>query len=77
MAFDPNAVPEADIKDRLFGLENQTYVMYLQLNAITKILVDKDIISKELLTEEMDDLNKKISEVAEEIQKQEQADKKE
>lgn len=59
------------IEDRLAALEQQAFIMYLQLNSITKILVeDKEILSREELMETMEDLHKKVNEVTEEYVKE-------
>jgi hypothetical protein len=59
---------EPTIEQRLGALENQAYIMYLQLNALTKILInDKDLLSQEDLTGEMDALNQQIQEMSEEM----------
>lgn len=55
------------MEERLGALENQCFVMYLQLNAITKILIDGGTLDKEILTKEMDDLNKQLYEVTKEM----------
>lgn len=57
---------EPTIEQRLGALENQAYIMYLQLNALTKILVnDKELVTQEELTAEMDELNTQIQNIAE------------
>lgn len=57
---------EPTMEQRLGALENQAYIMYLQLNALTKLLVnDKDIVTQEELTAEMDELNTQIQNIAE------------
>jgi hypothetical protein len=61
---------EISIDERLAALENQSYVMYLQLNAATKILIDKEILDKELITKEMDELNNHLFQITQEIQEQ-------
>jgi hypothetical protein len=59
---------EPTIEQRLGALENQAYIMYLQLNALTKIIVnDKELVSQEELTAEMDSLNQQIQEMSEEM----------
>lgn len=50
-------------EERLSALENQCYIMYLQLNALTKLLLDKEILSQEIVTKEMDNLNTEIVKV--------------
>lgn len=62
---------EISLEERLSALENQSYVMYLQLNGITKILIDKGIVDKEDLTKEMDDLNTQLFEVTKEMREKE------
>ena len=65
-------VPLPPVEDRLTALEHQSFIIYLQLNAITKIMVeDKKLISRDDLMAEMEDIHKKVNEVTEEfIQKQ-------
>jgi hypothetical protein len=64
---------EISMDERLAALENQSYVMYLQLNAATKILIDKEILDKELITKEMDELNNHLFAITQEIQEQGEA----
>lgn len=54
-------------EERLAALENQSFIMYLQLNAVTKILVDKEILAKDVLTAEMDELNKQLYDITMEL----------
>ncbi len=58
---------EISMEERLAALENQSYVMYLQLNAATKILIDKGLLDKELITKEMDELNNHLYQITQEI----------
>lgn len=66
MSEQPN-IPTPTMEERLGALENQCFVMYLQLNAITKILIDGGKLDKEQLTKEMDDLNKQLYDVTMEM----------
>lgn len=65
---------EITFEERLAALENQSYVMYLQLNAATKILIDKEILDKEMITKEMDELNDHLYKITQEIQTQGEPD---
>ena len=60
-------VPTPTPEERLAALENQSFIMYLQLNAVTKILIDKGILDKESLTQEMDELNKQLYDITMEL----------
>lgn len=46
------------------ALENQAYILYLQLNGLTKQLIEKSVIDKDQLTKDMDELNDQLYEVA-------------
>jgi uncharacterized membrane protein YukC len=65
---------EISIDERLAALENQSYVMYLQLNAVTKILIDKEVIDKDTITKEMDELNNHLFEITKELQEKDAGD---
>lgn len=52
--------PQLTDAERMDALENQLYVIYLQLNAATKLLLDKGVITHDEMTKEMDVLNKEI-----------------
>ena len=54
-------------EQRMESLENQFYLAYLQLNALTKLLVEKDIIQQEEISTEMETLNKEIYKVTNEL----------
>lgn len=55
------------LDQRLSALENQAYIMYLQLNAVTKLLLDKDILTQDEITSEMDTLNEEIQKMTKEM----------
>lgn len=54
------------INQQIEALENQAYILYLQLNAITKQLIEKNVIDKDQLTKDMDELNDQLYKVAQE-----------
>ena len=56
---------EINLEDRLSAVENQAYIMYLQLNGLTKIILEKNLLTQEELTKEMDELNKQIQQTTE------------
>lgn len=66
-------MPVPSPEERLAALENQSFIMYLQLNAVTKILIDNGIIDKEKLTAEMDELNKQLYDVTMEMMARDKA----
>ena len=51
---------EPSLIDRFEALEHQTYLMYLQLNAITRFLLDSGVIDKEQVGLLMDELHNEI-----------------
>ncbi len=59
---------EPSFKERFLALENQSYVMYLQLNALTAKLVEQGTIDKDKLVEAMSEFDKEIQKIAKEIQ---------
>jgi hypothetical protein len=64
----PGAVaPELTIEQRVAALENQLYVIYLQTNSITKLMLDKGMTTHDELTKEMDDLNQEIFKITAEV----------
>lgn len=58
---------EQTITERLESLENQTYIQYLMQNALLKILQDKNIIDKDELAREMDELNERLYELTKDV----------
>jgi polyhydroxyalkanoate synthesis regulator phasin len=54
------------LKAQVEALENQSYILYLQLNALTKQLLESGAIDKEKLTKDMDDLNDQLYNIAKE-----------
>ena len=50
---------------RTEAIENQAYILYIQMNAVCKMLIEKEIISKDELTKNMDELNDEIYKFAE------------
>ena len=47
----------ASFDDRFAALEHQCYLMYLQLNAITQLLVTNDVLKKEEIGSIMDQMH--------------------
>ena len=73
MSEETQAVPVPTQEERLAALENQSFIMYLQLNAVTKILIDKGVLDKEVLTQEMDELNKQLYDITMELMDKDKA----
>jgi hypothetical protein len=58
--------------DERFGaLEHQCYLMYLQLNAITQLLVDKDLLKKEEIGALMDSMHLEVVSAVNKLQESE------
>ncbi len=55
------------LEQRLIALENQAYIMYLQLNAITKLGLEKGAFTHDEITALMDELNTQIQEMGNEL----------
>lgn len=55
-------------EERFAALEHQCYLMYLQLNAITQLLVDGGTLEKEKIGKQMDGMHNEIVKAVEEIQ---------
>ena len=55
-------------EERFAALEHQCYLMYLQLNAITQLLVDGGTLEKENIGKQMDGMHNEIVKAVEEIQ---------
>ena len=53
---------------RFYALEDQAYVMYLQLNAMTDLLVKHGIIEKNELVAFMDAMDGEISAITDEME---------
>lgn len=49
-----------EIQTKITNLENQSYITYLQQNALIKQLSDKGVIDTQLLITDMDELNRKL-----------------
>lgn len=58
---------------RIEALENQAYILYLQLNAVTKQIIEKGTLDKDQLTKDMDELNDQLYKVAQEGFEEEEA----
>ena len=55
-------------EERFAALEHQCYLMYLQLNAITQLLVDGGTLDKEKIGKQMDGMHNEIIKAVEELQ---------
>jgi hypothetical protein len=55
---------------RFLALEHQSYIMYLQLNALTALLVNGEVVDKDKLVASMDEMNLEIQKITEEIDKE-------
>lgn len=65
------AEEEVPFTERFAALEHQAYLMYLQLNAVTQILVEKDVIVKEEIGKLMDIMHTEITGAVDALQNQE------
>jgi hypothetical protein len=62
---------DASFDDRFAALEHQCYLMYLQLNAITQLLVQNDVLKKEDIGASMDSMHGSIVETVSKLQDEE------
>ena len=67
---------ENSFEERFASLEHQNYLMYLQLNAITKLLTDNGFLVKEQIGALMDSMHEEIEVSVNEIEKEEEEKKK-
>jgi hypothetical protein len=58
------------LEERLTAIENQCYFMYLQLGSVTKLLLEKEIITQDAMKQNMDELNKELFELTSEMMKE-------
>jgi polyhydroxyalkanoate synthesis regulator phasin len=63
-------VTVAQLAKQIEALENQAYILYLQLNAVTKQLMEKGTLDKDQLTKDMDELNDQLYNIAKETQEE-------
>ena len=69
--FQPEeAGEETPFMKRFLALEHQSYIMYLQLNSLTAMLVSGNVIDKDKLVASMDEMNLEIQKITEEIEKE-------
>lgn len=54
--------------ERFAALEHQCYLMYLQLNAITQLLVDNGTLEKESIGTQMDNMHLEVVSAVQKIQ---------
>lgn len=54
-------------EEKYQALEQQCYLMYVQLHSLTKILVDANVVSQSKLSEEMEELNRELIKLTAEI----------
>lgn len=64
----PNSDSGVTFEERFAALEHQCYLMYLQLNAITQLLVDGGTLEKEKIGKQMDGMHNEIIKAVEELQ---------
>lgn len=64
------ATSGVSFEERFAALEHQCYLMYLQLNAITQLLVDGGTLEKENIGKQMDGMHNEIIQAVEELQTQ-------
>lgn len=55
-------------EEKFAALEHQSYLMYLQLNAITQLLVDNNTLEKDKIGKQMDNMHSEIVKAVEELQ---------
>lgn len=53
-------MPDTSFEERFAALEHQSYLMYLQLNTITELLVSNGFLVKEQIGSGMDTLHQEI-----------------
>ena len=63
---------ESSFEERFAALEHQNYLMYLQLNSITKLLTDNGFLLKEQIGALMDSMHEEIEVSVHELEKEEQ-----
>ena len=65
-----SALPTPTLEERVTAIEHQSFILYLQLNALTKIFVeDKKLVTRDELMSSMEEIHKKVNEVTEEYVK--------
>lgn len=64
----PETDEEIPFDERFAALEHQAYLMYLQLNAVTQLLVEKDVVKKEEIGKLMDSMHTEITGAVEKLQ---------
>jgi hypothetical protein len=64
----PNVENGVSFEERFAALEHQSYLMYLQLNAVTQLLVDSGVLEKEKIGKQMDGMHNEIIKAVEELQ---------
>jgi nucleoside-triphosphatase THEP1 len=57
--------------EKFQALEQQCYIMYLQLHALTKLLTDKEVLTQDEISEEMEEMNKNLVNMVTEILEEE------
>lgn len=73
---DEEAVDEQEASEsspfmqRFLALEHQSYIMYLQLNALTALLVNGQVVDKDKLIADMDEMNSEIQKITTEMEKE-------
>lgn len=64
----PGVDEDVSFDERFASLEHQCYLMYLQLNAITQLLVNNSTLSKDDIGKQMDGMHTEIEKAVEELQ---------
>jgi len=63
----PVSVDQMTVEERVIAIENQLYILYLQINAITKLIIEKGIFEQEEITSNMESLNQEIYKVTQDL----------
>jgi hypothetical protein len=61
--------PDIPVEQRIDALENQLYIIYLQVNSISKLLIENETVSREDLLKEMNSLNGELYQLTQEVVK--------
>ena len=66
---------EIPFDEKFKALEQQCYIMYLQVHALTKLLTDKEVLTQDDISEEMEEMNKNLVKIVTEVLEEEKAAK--
>jgi hypothetical protein len=62
---------ELSFEERFGALEHQCYLMYLQLNAVTQLLVESNNLQREDIGKKMDTMHEEVVSAVKQIQEEE------